>query len=1136
MQRIDGRFIYSAGDLNNTLECAHLTHLEALTARDELERPEAGETTALLARKGDEHERRVFARFRGQYGEAFVAFAPEATNSLAEMAAADARSAAAMERGTPLIYQASFFDGTFFGRADFLRRVERPCARWAWSYEVLDAKLALDPKPSYLVQLAHYSAHVARIAGSAPQAMHVVLGSGAERSFRVDDYAAYERHLRAHLIDAMAHPAQTYPLECAHCEICRWYERCAAQRLRDDHLSLVARMRGNQIGKLEHTGITTMTALARAGDEQQPLNMEESTFTALRAQAALQEAGRREGRNLYELLDHDAHAGFDLLPEPNEGDLFFDMEGDPLYAPERGLEYLFGFYAPSEVRYVAFWAHAQTGERAAFEAALDFIAERRARYPNMHVYHYAPYETSALRRLMGFYASREAALDDLLRNAVFVDLYAIVRQTLRISQGSYSIKKLEPYYGMQRTTDVRRGDDSIVMFESWLASGEAGILEDIERYNEDDCRSTFLLREWLLELRTQWAAQYGRPLAWRETPAQEAPLDEERSALGVQLLDGLEAPASFEALLAADEPTRVRWLLGHLLDYHAREAKPAYWKYFERIENRDRLLAFDHEALDGLRLRTEVPPYKLKPKDKTLVYTYTFPEQQHNLGSNTPHCPDTRATAGTIVTMDDERRELQIKLRGDLPPERLRTLIPGKPFNTTDQREALARIARAYLDGNLETRYPATLSLLAARHPRTRTPRESIQPLHLDAGSIGAIVADLEGSHLPIQGPPGSGKSTLAASVIVDLLAAGQRVGILSNGHKPIHNLLRKVEECARERRLRFRGLQKYTSTNEGSEYHSDDPASWIQSVTNNDDFAQPHDLAAGTPWLFSRAERSGTYDYLFIDESGQMSLADALACSCAARNVVLLGDPLQLAAVSQGSHPPGTDRSVLQHLLGAHDTIDPRDGIFLECSYRMAPAICAFISHAVYEDRLFPAERCEHNAIDAPGWSGSGLRFLAVEHDGNTRSSNEEAYAVVDAVRALLHGYVTVGEAEPRPMETRDIIVVAPYNAQRQNIRSRLEKAGLADIRVGTVDKFQGQEAAVVLYSMATSNSATMPRDLEFLFERNRLNVAISRAQCMSVLVCSPDLLNVRCSTPEQMALVNLLCAFVESATPVNN
>ena len=1038
-----------------------------------------------------------------------------------------------MESGASLIYQATFFDETFLGRTDFLRRVERPSLRWPWSYEVIDAKLALVPKPYYLVQLAHYSAHIAAIQGTAPEHMHVLLGSGAERAFRVDDFAAYERHLRARFLARMpCSPNPTYPLEVAHCEICRWHDRCAAQRRRDDHLSLVARIRRDQIARLENHGIATMTSLAEAS-AQRPFGMEAKTFETLHAQAALQVEGEREGRYVYELLDGEPGGGFELLPRPDPGDLYFDIEGDPLYAPEHGLEYLFGFYGADDARYVSYWARSQAQERAAFEAAIDFIRARRERYPNMHVYHYASYEASALRRLMGFYGTRELELDDLLRNQCFVDLFAVVRQTLRISQPSYGLKKLEPFYGMQRTTDVRRGDDSIVMFESWLAGGDDAILEDIERYNADDCRSTHLLHHWLLARRSEAQGLHGHTLAWRETAPVAPPDDDGRSELAAALLEGVIAPGSLRELRAANERTRARWLLGHLLDYHAREAKPAFWQYYDRVDNVDRLLEFDHEALGGLTLREDIAPYKESPRAKNLIYTYAYPEQLHALGvGDKPHCPYAQTTAGEIVLLDDERREIRVKLSASIRPNELRALIPGFPFQTALQRKALGRIAQRYLDGTLEAEHPATLSLLLAQQPRTRTRHGQMQPATIDPQSVGALIADLDGSHLAIQGPPGSGKSTLAAAVIADLLAAGKRVGIVAGGHKAIHNLLHKIETRVAQRGLRLTGLQKYSNTTEGSQYASEYTASWIATTDSNDAFRADHDLAAGTPWLFTREEMTGRYDYLFVDEAGQMSLADALACSPAARNIVLLGDPLQLKSVSQGAHPPGTDLSILQHLLGARETIDPRDGIFLDLSYRMAPAICTFISHAIYEDRLHAAPACSLNAVAAPGFAGSGLRYLPVVHEGNTRGSDEEVRVVCETAAALLRGTVTIGERGPRAIEPHDVIVVSPYNDQRKRIRKAFEAAGLDQIRVGTVDKFQGQEAAVVLYSMATSNDATLPRDLAFLFERNRLNVAISRAQCMSILVCSPELLSVRCSTPEQMALVNLLCAFVEHAS----
>ena len=1106
MQSLDGRLVYSASDLNDFLECTHLTELQRRVARSELVRPQSNPASALLARKGEEHEIRYLRRLQAAYGDRLVLIPAPNVPSLRGWEAAQVETLAAMAAGAHIIYQATFLDGTFVGRADFLRRVEEPSARWAWSYEAIDTKLALSPKPYYLVQLCNYSEHVARLQGSMPRTMHVVLGSGEERHFRVDAFAAYYRRIKASfLAHVETAPRSTYPFENPHCINCRWRLACAQRRIEDDHLSLVANIRRDQIAKLEGSGVATLAALAEATDAQRPFGMAETTYEKLRSQAALQHTGRTERRHVYELLEHDPGAGFELLPLPDEGDVFFDIEGDPLYSPERGLEYLFGVYLPESNEYRAFWARSDRDERAAFEALMDFLVERRRRYPAMHVYHYAPYETTALRRLMGFYASREPDLDDLLRNEVFVDLYAVVRQSLRISQPSYSIKKLEAFYGMTRSTDVQRGDDSIVMFESWLVSGDETILQDIERYNDDDCRSTYRLRQWLLERRQERESMVGRSLSWRAPRAVEPPPDD-RGPLAQRLLDGLPAPRTLTELRAWHDDLRARWLLGHLLGYHARDAKPAFWQLYDRYENVDRLMEFDHEAIGGLQLRDDIAPEKIK---QSFIYTYAFPEQQHNLGTDAPYCPDRRGPAGTIVEIDEGRQLLRIKLNRNIVPEKLRALIPGTPMDTRAQRKALARVATEYADGTLATAHPATLSILLAQPPQLVPPRTIVQPSRPDADTVSELVASLDTSHLVVQGPPGSGKSTIGAAFIVDLLASGKRVGILANGHKAIHTLLHKVEAAAEARAVRFRGLQKYTEDNEGSRYISklDEPC--VTAVGKAEAIAsEPHELAAGTPWLFAREEFSNAYDVLVIDEAGQISLADALACSTAARSVVLLGDPLQLAQVSQGSHPLGTDLSVLEHLLGGQDTVDPRRGVFLDVSYRMHPEICEFISHAVYDDRLSAAPACALNAIVSPGLAGSGLRYLAIAHDDNYRASDEEADAVVAAIALLLRGTVRVGERTPRPMTHRDILVVSPYNAQRKRIRARLAAKGF-DVLVGTVDKFQGQEAPVVFYSMATSSGATLPRNLEFLFEKNRLNVAISRAQCLSVLVCSPRLLD---------------------------
>jgi len=1143
VQRLDGAFVFSASDLNNYLECLHLTELDRAAAAGLRERPPRAEES-LIATKGLEHERRHLERLRVEYGDALVAFGDDPHSGAAAMLAAEAETIAAMERGARLIYQATFFDGRFYGRADFLRRVEHPCERWAYSYEVIDTKLALSTKPYFLVQLCNYGEHLERIQGKpqgdyAPRA-HIVLGDGDERSFRVADYAAYYRHLKsAFLARVESGGYETYPYEVAHCAVCRWTQVCRQRRDDDDHLSIVAGIRKAQIKRLEEHEIATVAALAAAGDDDRPERMSGATFSDLRVQSALQNRQREaEARGeafpyAYAFREAEEAAGFAHLPKPARGDVFFDIEGDPLYLPGRGLEYLFGLYLPDEpegAKYRAFWATDATKEQAAFEALVDFLTERRRAFPGSHVYHYASYETSALKRLMGHYGTREAEVDALVSSGAFVDLYPVVKQAMWISQPSYGLKKVEKLYGMERSAEVKAGDDSIVMFESWRASGDGAILEDIERYNEEDVVSTYRLRDWLLERREEFAAGQGEPMPWREDAVPRPPEDDaERTALEARLLDGLLPPESLAALRDLAEPDRARWLLGNLLQYHRRENKPEWWKYFQRCENPQDLREFDRDAMGGLVLRYDVAPYKVGPKDRNLVYTYTFPPQEHYLGAN-PHSPFDRCAAGTVVALDDAEGTIALKLASKIAPESLRALIPGSPLPIRKQTEAMQALAQAYLAGALE---PATLQMLLARPPRLTGFAENarLQPEDVTAEALSAAIGALDASYLFVQGPPGSGKTTKGARAIVDLLASGKRVAIAANGHKAVHNLLHKVEEVARARGVRFRGAHRHSDLNEGSAYVSRATDPLIESASDAD--GTGYDLFSSS--LYSWTSRDfGSWDALFIDEAGQVALADALIASRAARNVVLLGDPLQLPQVVQGYHPIGTARSILQHLLGPDATVRPTRGIFLDTSYRMHPSIRAFVSDAIYESRITKDGDTIGNAVRASGLGGSGLRYVPVVHEGNGRYSVEESEAIAREAARLLAGTVSVDGRPHRPMTTDDILVVAPYNLQRREIARALAAAGIHGVRVGTVDKFQGQEAPVVFYSMATSSGDDVPRDAAFLFDRNRFNVAISRAQCLSVLVCSPRLLDLRCGSVETMALANLLCAFVERAETV--
>ncbi len=679
MDRVDGRWIYSASDLTNFLYCQHLSVRSRAVALGELRRPESPDGAQLLQRKGDEHETHYLDAIRERGHRVCEMPARQQERTIAAFTAADAATRAAMDEGYDYIYQATFFDGTFQGRADFLHRVDDDRSRHRYGYEVLDTKLARSAKPAFLVQLCAYNEHVARLQdGLMPRSMRVALGSGEEQRFDVNDYFAYFRHLRQSFL-AQIETLEAYPYGCSHCTVCDWDDTCTAQRLRDDHLSNVAWMRRDQMEKLTRAGIRTTTQLGNAPAAAEIKGLSHRTFETLRTQAHLQCEQRdaiasRKPENewyRYEFRDFDPHCGFSLLPQPDEGDVYFDMEGDPYYAPDTGLEYLFGVYLPKEDRYVDFWAHSLAEEQKAAADLIAFLIERRRQFPDMHVYHYAPYEKTRLGNLTTRYKVYEDAFDDMLRAGVLVDLYAVVRQGIYISQPSYSIKKLEPFYQFKRTAELKRGDDSILLFEQWLDERDDGILEKIRHYNDEDCRSTHLLHRWLLDLREKLAAQRGETIPWFAVSI-EAPSDKrdtEKAAtlsLRAEILDTMASPLDIGQVGQMCDADRLRWYVANIVDYHRSEAKPSWWEYFHRCANADAVTESDRKCIGDLTWLSDVKPYKLKESDKNEVFTFAFPEQEHGLEpGNDVVDPVTRRSPGELIAIDDAALTLRIKRTHD---------------------------------------------------------------------------------------------------------------------------------------------------------------------------------------------------------------------------------------------------------------------------------------------------------------------------------------------------------------------------------------------------------------------------------------------------------------------------------------
>jgi uncharacterized protein len=1134
VQLLDGQLILSAGDLVGFSECRHLAHLERERAhgrfRGALTRDE---TADLVARKGEEHERAHLQRLR-EAGLAVEEIELD-RGSVAGLRAAAEGTLDAMRRGVDVVYQGVLLSAPWRGYADFLMRLETPSALGAWSYEVADAKLAYRVKPYFVVQLCLYSEMLGEAQGLPPESLRLVLGSGLEVRHRVADFAPYVRRLKARYRQELAagFPG-TYPDPVEHCGICDFGDHCGDIRVADDHLSLVAHMRRSQTARLADAGIITVAGLAAMAPALRPPGISPGALAALREQAELQVHQRETGELRYELLTPEEGHGFARMPPPDPGDVVLDLEGDPFF--EGGsLEYLFGvgWEEGGEWRFQPFWGCDRAGERHAFEALMDWLGARLAEHPSMHVYHYAPYEPTALKRLMGFHGTREDAVDRLLREARLVDLYGVVRQSMRISQPSYSIKLLEAFYGFERTAGVGAGGDSILAFEQFLDSGDRALLDEIAAYNEEDCRSTLALVRWLHERRAEAIGRFG-PIPWATPPDVEVEREEPDGLVGRLLADvpadwAPDPEAAHLGLASAEQ--HLRWLMAQLLRYHRREAKPAWWQYFARLDMDAEQLVEDPEAIGGLVPDQGVEPV---PVARSFEYALGFPAQEHRISAGGSFEDPATGRSLTVTAVDDGAGILRVKRGKGLHGEPLpAALVPGGPLRTPEQRDALRRVAEALLPRGSQGpgAFRAARSILAAGPPRIAGHRDGDALLAggADPQAVGDLVRRLDDDCLVVQGPPGSGKTWTGARAIVDLLEDGLRVGVASTSHKAIHNLLHEVERVAHERGIRFAGLKKASSGHDDSFFASGLDEPMIDNSTTNTDFPPGPEvtLVAGTGWLFAREELDDSLDVLVIDEAGQVALADALAMATSAGRVLLLGDPRQLAHVSQGSHPPGVGVSVLEHLLGDRATVPPDRGVFLERTWRLHPDVCRFVSEAVYEGRLVSEASCAGQVVDGPEGQRAGVRFMAVRHRDNARSSPEEAAAIAAAIDGLLGAGYTDAQGRTRPLAAEDVMVVAPYNAQVRCLRNAVPPG----VRVGTVDKFQGQEAPVVFFSMATSSGDDVPRDLAFLLSLNRLNVAVSRARALAIVVASPQLLDVRCRSISDMRLASALCLLAELA-----
>jgi predicted RecB family nuclease len=1098
------------------LDCGWYLTLKNGDRQAELNHP--GPLAKLLMEKGITHETACLAEFEARGLRIYRTPGQEKGESFDRWVT---RVGIPMGDEWDVIYQFPMIHNGMRGIADFL--VRTPTSAEGYSdYEPYDAKLArTQAKPGHVLQLCFYADAIAALTGSPPRQMHLWLGSGDVESLVVEQFGPYWRRLRRTLAEviAAADDVAVAPEPCAHCEFCEFSQHCESIWRSADSLVYVAGIRKSERYALEAANIATLAELSVLTDA--PAGVKPTRQERLRQQAELQVVSRNNPDRPPTYLpipsgdDPVWGRGYGELPEPDHGDVFFDLEGHPFWTAKAGLFFLFGLWysVNGEWVYEARWAHDLEEQAVVAAGVVEFFDHRRQTNPGFHVYHYNHTERSALAA-MTLGTPTEALFTLLSDTGLFVDLMTVSKNSFQVGVESYGLKSLETLAGYQRQGDIEKGVGAVVDYEEYMKSGDPALLDAIAQYNKDDVRATQALLGWLL-------AHRPGDSSWRNPVLDEFEDDPELDLLAEQLL-------SFDT-------GTTKHLLGDLLGYWRRERLADVGPKFAQLEAETHVLLDDPDVVAGLEFCEFEDHQGARGNLKYAVFSWPDQPLSNDIRDGTVLIAGGLGESGFAGLVSIDRDAHTVTLRWNEKREEdgffPRALSPDDWVMPRPKPAVLGQLARQVLAAPGESApNPVSVALLSRALPRFfpgSGPPDGAFSDNLD--DILSWVNDLDCSYVAIQGPPGTGKTYSGAHIIHALITSGKRVGISAMGHAAIDNLLKAVHDVFAEKSE----LNHLVACKKVTKKPIHVGLESVTYTTGNKAAANPkYNLVAGTSWFFSSPDmRDNSVDVLLIDEAGQLSLADAVAASSSTKNVLLLGDPLQLAQVSKGTHPAGSGASVLEHALAGETTISAERGVFLAETRRMHPAVCGFISSQFYEGRLSSYPACSDQSIDGVE---AGLVWLQATHAGRSTDSPEEAKMVATTISQLLGREWHDSQGKTAPLTAEDFMVVAPYNDQVNLLREVLDSdVRTAGVPVGTVDKFQGREAPVVFFTMATSTAEDMPRGPEFLFSRNRVNVAVSRARCVAYLVCTEELLNSRARTVEDMRLIGTLSAFAEQAQP---
>ena len=1109
--------LYSPSMLKSYLNCKYTIFNELNEKKLNLKKIELSKNDQLRVEKGNIHEKNYLKELKKKFKKVI-----DLKNSNLSKDEKVPKTIQAMKEGWEIIYGGYLKRDKWRGEFDFLIINKNLKSKFGdYSYEVIDTKNSNKPKPDHIIQLGMYTYMLEGTQGVLPKKFTIVLKDMISEDVQVNQVNEFFKTHRENYEEFVnGEIDKTKPENCSFCQICKWQEECEKIWINKDSLNQVGGLTKVHLKKLLELKIDTASKLSKQDSNKQIKGFRKEISEKLITQAKLQKEYEKTGVPIHQpnLNNINGIKGFNLLPEPSACDLYFDIESVEDHIYPGGLEYLLGIYyiENDKEKFKALWSHDKEEEKKNLIEFFDFTKSHFKKYPSSKIYHYGSYEITALLKLTSLHKVKGIEYDHYLNLDKFVNLLNVNRQGLFISENSYSLKNVEKFYNFKREGNVQKGDVSQDYYSEWIETQDQNYLDEIESYNKQDCRSTFELHKWLLEIKPPATSWFTSQKLEEEMKLRDWEIDMKLYSIKVEK--------------SKIKNKEIKQLMSDIIGFYNRENKPAWREFFDRRSKSDEELMDDPECIGGMKSNGKPTPEK-----RSLIYSYAFEDQDFKLRKSKKviiannQDIEQKDNAGTILDIDYKKKEVLLKrgtASGILPP--ILSIGPNKPQGN----DKLILNTYKFIDSliNDEKKYKALNDFLEKKHPNIKDVKEGEKIIQNDEfdKEIPKIISNLNDSYIYIQGPPGTGKTYQAANAITELLKQNKKIAITGLSHKVIHNLLYRVEEMAAKKQIEFVGYKRGNLEDDdqifNGEYiqtHSKDPI--FMDALEESNVGQ---IFAGTKFHLSSRYYDEKIDFLFIDEAGQVSLADLISIGNIAKNIVLIGDQNQLGQPIKGNHPNNSGQSILDYLLEGKDTIPDDRGIFLNKTYRLNSKINNFISSNFYEERLICDERTDKRVIHFNKNSmikDSGIHFIEMKHENNIQTSLEE-FEVVNKLMKQMIGSDYEDNGKKRKLNVEDFLIISPYNTQVNLLISKLEEAKIKNPKVGTIDKFQGQEAPITIISMTSSDSDSLPRNKEFFFSRNRLNVAISRAQVASIILFNPLLLD---SSPKNLDHIKLMNNF---------